>query len=484
MICLTVLAVATLPERRRERALLYWTTDANIARARQIIRFEKWMADKWMADNGYPKVDLELDCNNTGVMKVIIQAASGVGSPIIDVYQGKQLRQYVASGVLMDLTELAAEYGFGLDKTYPAVREEIVVDGRQYTFPCNVSGWPLTINRGILEAEKLPLPKYDWNWDEFLTWCKAVRKVRSDGRPVRFAVMPFGAEYLWPGNGASIFNETMTRCVLDSPPAVEATQFYFDLIFRHEVMPTPKQESSLTEGGWGHRIKWLGNGMAVAHQVGRWALVTLREDYEGFKPDVALIPYKVMAMQFVSSRSAGINRNAPDPQLVAHFQQFLASKDYNDLIVFDADALPPNPHIIDPDNSSHNRGFFRPPLYPNEFDENYSVHDKYRRAVTDHGVGREYSPFILPTVVEREIRYWQEGIANRKLSVKDGMEKMTAKINLELQRTVERDPKLQARYADALKRQEQIDQLKASGRSVPLEMIDNPVIRRLREAGK
>lgn len=121
-----------------------------------------------MVENGYGAVDLELDCNNSGTMKVIIQSVSGVGSEIIDVYEGGQLRKYVAAGVLRDVTDLAKEYGFDLDKTYPAVREEISVNGRQYTFPCNVTGWPLTINRGLLELEGLPLPKFDWTCDEFL----------------------------------------------------------------------------------------------------------------------------------------------------------------------------------------------------------------------------------------------------------------------------------------------------------------------------
>ncbi|MHC4716177.1 MAG: ABC transporter substrate-binding protein, partial [Planctomycetota bacterium] len=392
----------------------------------------------------------------------------------------------VAAGVLGDLTDLAndPEYGFGVDKTYAAVREEICVDGRQYTFPCNVTGWPLVVNRGLLEREGLPLPRYDWNWDEFLAWCKAVRKVDEKGRATRFAIMPFGAEHLWAGNGASIFNETMTRCVLDEPAAIEATRFYFDLMFTHRVMPTPVDEVAATEGGWGSRIKWLGNEQAVAHQVGRWCLVTLRKDYKGFKADVALLPHKVMPMQPVTSRSAGINAAAANPRLIARFQQYLASAAYNNLIVHDADALPPNAALIDPAREPFNTAFFRPPEYPDEWGRDYSIHDKFRRAVTDHGVGREYSPFILPPIVDREVRHWQEGIANKVLSVDEGMRKLTEKINRELKRAVQRDPTLQEKYDRALALQERIDRRKAAGEPVPLEWIANPVIRRLREAGK
>ncbi len=484
MIGLSILAVRTLPERRSDLPLIYWTTDANEARGPQILGFEQWLRD-----NGYREVDLELDCNNSGQMKVIIQAASGVGSPIIDVYQGRQLRQYVAAGVLIPLDDIPEKYGlgeefrrlatkwnFGPDRTYPAVAEEIMVNGKQYTFPCNVSGWPLTINRAVLDKRGRELLKYDWNWDEFLEWCKAVRKVDEYGRVTRYAVMPFGAEYLWPGAGASIFNETMTRCTLDSPQAIEATQFYFDLMFEHEVMPTPEDEAAATEGGWGSKIKWLGGEQAVAHHVGRWALVTLRRDYKKFKPDVALIPHKVMPMQFVSSRSAGISASVKDVKLVARFLQYLASDPYNDLIVDDADALPPNPTLT----PEQQKRFDIPPGYEHE----KGVAEKFRLAVVDHGVGREYSPFVLPPIVDRAVYKWQEGIANELISVEKGMQELTKAINKEIDRTVERNPKLREGYNKAVARQKEIDDLKRAGKPVPLEWIDNPVIRRLREAGK
>jgi len=140
------------------------------------------------------------------------------------------------------------------------------------------------------------------------------------------------------------------------------------------------------------------------------------------------------------------------------------------------------------ENYQRNKGadFSAPAAWPGEHGApgRLSAHEGYRVAVTEHGVGREYSPFILPTVVEQIVRHYQEGIANEVLSVAEGMRQMTDKINLELSRTVQRDPRLAQRYRDALAKQERIDRLKAAGKPVGPEMIDNPVIRRLREAGK
>jgi multiple sugar transport system substrate-binding protein len=467
---LSALAVLTLSEQRSDVPVMYWTTDANPARARQIATFEEWMVKK-----GYGGVNLKLDTNNTGPMKVIIQSASGVGSEIIDVYGGAQLRQYVSAGVLLDVTDLAKEYGFGLDKTYQGAREELVVDGRQYAFPCNVTAEALTINRAVLERENLPPLKFDPNWGEFLDWCLKVRKVDGSGRVTRFAVWAgygFNPQNLWPTNGGSVFNETMTRCILDSPQVLEATRFYYDLMFKYKVIPTPVDiAATAAEAGYaGSGLQALGNGDVLAVSIGRYGLIQLRR-FKDFKPDVALIPYKVTPMMFIFSRAAGINAGAKNPALAARFQQFLADEPYNRLIIKDADALPPNPKM------AATPEFLEPVEFPGE----HGAHGKYLRAAAEFGVGREYSRFISPPIVNRIIDKYLSGIASEVLSVDDGVRQMTDEINLELKRSVQRDPKLASAYKEACELQAEIDAMKRQGKPVPPSMISNPVLRRLRE---
>ncbi|HUW30933.1 MAG TPA: extracellular solute-binding protein [Planctomycetota bacterium] len=469
MLALSVLAVATLPERRSDVPLLYWTSDPNPARGPQIAAFERWLDE-----SGFGEVSLKLDSNNAGVMKVIIQSASGVASDCVDVYGGGQLRQYVAAGVLMDVTDLAKQYGFDLSRTYASAEQELCVDGRQYAFPCNVSAFPITINRGTLEREGLPLPKFDWTWDEFLQWALAVRKV-EDGRVTRFAVWPFGPEKLWPTNGASIFNETMTRCVLDSDRAMEATQFYYDLMFKYKAMPTPTDRASVAsrEGYGGAMLQWLGTDLVLGVAIGRYGLIQLRR-FPDFVPDVALFPHKVMPMQMVGARAAGINAGTRNIEYAARFLQFLASPTYNRIIIEDADALPPNPALAEADE------FVHPSKWPRE----HGAHEKYARAARDYGVGAEFSPFVNPDVVRRVIAKYSSGLDSAVISVEQAHRDMTGEINRELANTVARDRRLSARYEKAMATQAEIDRLKSEGRPVPLELIANPILRHLREAGK
>lgn len=472
---LSLLAVGTLPEHRSDLPLLYWTSDPNPARGPQIAAFERWMKDKSAEDHAYRPVRMALDSNNLGTMKVIIQSASGAGSEIIDVYDGAQLRQYVAAGVLSDVTELAREYGFGFDKTYPAVRGEISVDGRQYTFPCNVSAFPLTINRALLLREGLPLPKFDWTWDEFLQWCLAVRKVDENGRVTRYAFWPLDPRRVWITNGGTVFNETMTTCVIDSPQVHEALTFWYDLMLKYEVVPTALEiQTMAAQGGYGGTsVQWLGNELIVGLQIGRYGLIQLR-NFKNFSPDVALTPHKVMPMQLVGCRAAGINAGAPDKRLAARFLEFLTDDIYNRIIIGDADSLPPNPQM------AKSREFLTPEAYPAEHDANA----KYALAAEEYGVGYEYSRFVSPLTVRQIIFHNLQGVDSKQLTLDEALGIMKDEIDLELKHTVERDDRLKPLYEQALARQRDIDRLKAEGKPVPLEMIENPLIRRLREAGK
>jgi multiple sugar transport system substrate-binding protein len=470
LVGLTVLAVGTLPQRRSDVPVIYWNTDPNPARTRQVATFMRWMRDR-----GLEGVDLRLDTNNQGTMKIIIQSASGVGSEVIDVYGGGALRQLVSAGVLRDVTDLAAEYGYSMDRTYPGARDELSVDGRQYAFPCNVTANILTINRAFLTDEEVRMIKFDWNWDEFLAWALKVQRIDEQGRIRRYAVWPswgFSARELWAVNGGGIFNETMTRCTLDSPKVLEATRWYYDLMFTHHVIPTPVEAAALpAEAGYGGPALYaVAHDHTVAVAIGRYGLIQLRK-FKNFKPAVAMIPYRARPMQFIFSRAAAVNAGAPDPRLAARFQQFLASEAYNRLIIDDADALPPDPKMTLDEEY----------LKPKDWPEEHGVHEKYAVAAWKYGVSREYSMFINPVVADRVINDYLSGMDSRTRTIEDALRDVTDEVNLEIRRTVERDPKLRPAYEAACRKQADIDRLKAEGKPVPPEMIDNPVLRRMSE---
>ena len=129
-----------------------WCTDMNPARTVQTSIFEKLNPDiKVVLDPGARQ-------------KLIVQCATGTGPDVIDVYDSEQMVSYVEAGILLDLTEVAAEKGFATTNTYPAVRDALMVEGRQYRFPCNVGGSAVIYNKAIFDDHGVPYPTENWTY--------------------------------------------------------------------------------------------------------------------------------------------------------------------------------------------------------------------------------------------------------------------------------------------------------------------------------
>ena len=99
----------------------------------------------------------------------------------------------------------------------------------------------------------------------------------------------------------------------------------------------------------------------------------------------------------------------------------------------------------------------------------------------NHGIAREYSPFINPAIVTRLTQKYMSSIEGGESNVDVAMQRLTDEVNLELQHAVERDPARGRAFAAAAEKQKQIDEMKRDGKQVPLEMIDNPVRRKIVE---
>src|SRR5690606_21668591 len=106
---------------------------------------------------------------------------------------------------------------------------------------------------------------------------------------------------------------------------------------------------------------------------------------------VAPPPYEKFLNTTIATRAAMVYSQGKHKELATYFLAFLASKEYNEQIVKDGDALPPNPIYTE------TVAYKRPPEYPSEWD----VHEPFARAAIDISVGGSYSRFILAPTAER-----------------------------------------------------------------------------------
>ncbi len=456
------------PEKQTDLPVLYWVTDPNPARKEQIRRFRKWLAK-----NNYPRMELRLDTANRDVSKMIIQGVSGVGGDIMDIGSGGGMRYFHSVGLLTDVTQWAKELHFDPSHTYPALKPEITLDGRQYMFPCNVYAQMYWVNKATFKKYGCPIPPRRWNFDEFERRGKEfVAKANPEGqrRTIFFCNRP--VPDLWRRSlGLSVFNESLTRCTLDDPRNVDVLKLTHKWTYVDHLFPSAAdRESFSTESGYGGATLQLFNsGNYAMFKMGRYALIQLRE-FGQLELAVSEPPYAPGGMPNTSTgtRAAAIYIGSKHKDLAKYFLAFLASEDYNMHIVEDADALPPDPQY------TKREEFLRPAAYPNE----WGCHAAFAEAAQTIAIGGSYSPFVVPSVVQRIERETTEGFMSDLYPAKRAAQIMADRINGEIDRTLKEKPKLRPLFDKLVQKQRTIDRLRQEGKRVPADLIDNPFHRR------
>ncbi len=469
---LYIVAKATAPAKAiGDKIPLVWTTDPNPERVPQVDAFNKM----------FPDCHLSIDPDNSGVMKVVVQSSANMGPDIIgQVTVGGSYETYNDAGILWDVTEEAKKMGFGPD-TLPAEIADLVmlpvlteagtVEKRQFVYPCNVYHKYIIYNKNLFDQYNVPYPSQDLTWEEYLDLAKRLTIYgESKEIPKVFGGMGITADEVIWGKGGAFLNESGTRCTLDSKEAIEAMVFVHSLYHKHQVEPTPAVKAGVTlQGGWGGNINWLGQGKLGMLWGARWMLVQLRrfnleqekakaewirnnpdaEQYEG--PEVlrlgaCLVPRFKDAKRYngYGARSAGINKMGKNREKALNFLQYLASKEYSDLINLGADSKPGNKDYISIEQ-------FRHPDFQGE-DE---VHQVAIDAIP-YSRRRRSSMFVPSPVIERHFAKVKDKIiSSAQLSPEDIaglMKDATATINLEIARNIKRNPKARKAY-DALRKQ-------------------------------
>ena len=498
---------AMLPDKRTDKTVLTWVTDANPARNDQVRTFHEWLARE------HPDVDVELrlDMGNNDTQKKIMQGVSGVGGDLQDMWAGGQLRYFRAMALNTDITEVALERGFDPSKTYDAVLEEITMLGtddvrRQYQFPCNVGSAQYYLNlEQLVDAdgnELFPAPPKDWTVRDFeeygLAWVDwANRPENNPGGRRRFLAGGMNTEVMLRMFGGDLFNETLTGPGLDERvytgdglgdfrPFVEMLRTRERWTNRQRILPSQSDLAGIAAaaGYGGASLYAFNRGDFLLFEGGRYHLIQFREFNKNRvaqgRPPIALDtrpPVKgVTRTAFTGCRSAMVYSGGDNKDEAAYFLEYLASPDYNNLIVYDADGMPPNPEFARSD------AFLNPVEDPERgvyLATEATIHRSYLKNVEENGLARSYSPFVLLEQAQREKSLVEDEIMNNLAGVTPDRAADVAAARIrrifdeELDRMPEDDPRRDA-FDEWSELQRKVDQRKAAGRKIPRSWIKNP----------
>jgi multiple sugar transport system substrate-binding protein len=410
---------------------LRWATDPNPARDEQTAGF----------DRACPGTTVAVDPGMAGdATKTIVQCATGTGPDLVDMYGEANLRMYVQAGILLDLTPYAKQMGFGSSATYPSIKDDLEVDGKQYLFPCNVNANAVIYNKKIFDDHGVPYPKAGWTYDDFVKTCKLLqeRPSKSGQKDIPFANTG-GTGMVTDiilGQGGRWFTPDGLRSAADSPEDVAALQRYRDMIYIQKVIPTPADAASMSsQGGWGSGgIDWFASGRAGMIMIGRWFTCQLPQ-YPNLAGNLGSVTLPRVGNRPScgggGTRAAGINVKSPHWRAALKFLQYLASDQYGKMIVRQGDSLPPSPRV-----ARDGKDLVCPLEEDPAFQQTFIDAVKNARNV-------DYSPFIDPTISDRYFGDAIQKVENNLETPQRAMHELADRIDLDIRVNLERRPDLQ-----------------------------------------
>lgn len=206
--------------------------------------------------------------------KITTMMAGGNAPDVISVEVNNFTDLYLR-GVLEDLTPYFENDGLKREDYYAAIMKRFSPDGKIYAVPSDIAPFGLVYyNKKIFLEAGVPFPRGDWSWPEpFLSICKRLVKKNAEGRTVRWAYGdPYNitADNFLLSNGGYFTDreENPNRLALDSPQAVQAYRFRWDLIHTHGVSPTPEQVQAYNFGSGAETM--FANGQIAMMASGLW----------------------------------------------------------------------------------------------------------------------------------------------------------------------------------------------------------------------
>lgn len=474
-VCLLALSAAsaalywTLPEQRAGHPVLYWVTQDDAVKRETIELFTQWRAAR-----GLPPVEVRIDSANLDPTKKLVQGVSGVGGDLIDVYT-LQLELFQATGMLADVTEQAKRDGFSVDQTYSVARDDVIIGGRQYGFPRNVDVPMMWVNRDTFARYGIPEPPTRWTWDEFEALGKRfVGAANPPGTKQRvFFLSRIWRDVLRRGNGAAIFNETQTRCTLDTPQSLEMLRRLYRWTVEERLMPTREEDAAFAAdaSGWDAAFALFAAGRYAMLYEGRWALIRLRP-----RGNLRMRIVEPFHNGFPNTQGGSgvvsVYAGTKHPREAEEFLQFLTSEPFNLLVARSGDSLPPVPTYAETE------AFLRPPGHENE----WGMHAEFAKAGRTIALAASKSPFVLPMMVDRIDQEVVEAMFAGRFSPEEAARVLTERLNAEIALNVRQSPRLRKLFDERSTRQRTIEARRAAGQRVPAAWIDDPYhLKRYRE---
>src|SRR5690554_837510 len=208
-----------------------------------------------------------------------------------------------------------------------ATIERTSYNGQLIALPWYVSVRPLFYRKDLLAEENIPEPTTSWTWEEFVAYAKRLTKdTDGDGQIDQYGFGTSGqyvSQYqpFLRQNDADFVDEENWVATVDDPAAIEALQFYIDLIRKHKVVPPGVSTIDL------HDIqRMFANGrVAMFMDCEDTAQAFANEPELKDKFGVGLLPHNKSHAAFAGMDVISVWNGSKNKKAAAKFAEFLVS---------------------------------------------------------------------------------------------------------------------------------------------------------------
>lgn len=251
--------------------------------------------------------------------KLMTAFASGT-APDLFALHSASIATYSENGLFLDIDKyIQKDKDFDISALIGPVADSLVYKGRRTGLPYATYIDVMFYNIDHFDDAALPPPEKTWNWDTFArTASKLTKDKNGDGTPDQWGYV---VDFFWGRvtpwlyqAGANYFSDDYSKCLLDSPEAVEALEFLHKLKFAYKV-------------GGGNFF----NRTASMYITGPWDLIPAMKAEINF--DVTLLPRYRRPASRVSCQPIHISSTTRHPDEAWKFAKFLVSREVQEKMI-------------------------------------------------------------------------------------------------------------------------------------------------------
>ncbi|MBK8420305.1 sugar ABC transporter substrate-binding protein [Candidatus Villigracilis saccharophilus] len=257
--------------------------------------------------------------------KVQTMIAGGTAPDIIQL--SEDVHSYSSKGQVISLNDFVTKDSLDLKARYGetgGLTTAYSLDGNLYAMPDRGGALILYYNKDMFDTAGVSYPTKDWTWVEFLD---ATQKLTiRDGDTV--TQYGFAAGGWWPWwmsfiymNGGAILDAS-GQPVANSPEAVEAIQFYNDLVYKYQVAPSPEDYANL---GTNSPDPLFAQGKVAMSTTGFWGIGGLKD--ATFNWDISPLFKNKNNATVVFGSGLAISKDCKNPEAAWKLIEFLTSEE-------------------------------------------------------------------------------------------------------------------------------------------------------------